>query len=115
MILSNRKPVARKQHECDVCGAVIKPRERYHLTAGIWDDGFYTWKACGPCADLLPVVAEVADDPYSVSDEDYRYWAETRSDDAEHGEAARALLARMTASRDAWIARMNAAHGEGLW
>lgn len=44
-VLEDVKPVARKQHRCDVCDGVIGEGDRYHRQRGVWEGEPYTHKA----------------------------------------------------------------------
>jgi len=44
---------SRKQHDCDGCGEVIAPGNRYRRTGILWDGGWQTWKHCTRCAAIL--------------------------------------------------------------
>ena len=48
-VLENTKPVARKQHGCDICFGRIGVGDQYRRQRGIGDDGPYTHKAHRLC------------------------------------------------------------------
>lgn len=45
-------PVARKRHQCSLCGHAIPPGQRYRRASVIFDGDFNTWKTHGGCEKL---------------------------------------------------------------
>ena len=45
---------ARKDHQCNECGAPIRPGEVYERVSGMWDrtDGVHVFETCERCRDL---------------------------------------------------------------
>lgn len=60
-VLSETRPIAKKQHRCEWCGGNIEPGEKYYRWAGIYD-GFQSWCMHEECKDALS--REVDDDRY---------------------------------------------------
>lgn len=53
VVLARNEPVARKTHDCWVCGpGAIHPGERYLRSSNVRDGQVYTLKFCRLCADL---------------------------------------------------------------
>jgi hypothetical protein len=52
--------VARKEHRCGMCNAVIKVGESHHVSTNLFDGRVYDWRECDGCtADSI--VSEVYD------------------------------------------------------
>lgn len=47
------RPVARKEHRCDLCGGAIKPGEQYVRRTGLYDDRFWDEKFHLNCLELI--------------------------------------------------------------
>ena len=46
-------PTAKKIHKCSECHREIKVGEKYFRDSGKWDDGFFTFKMCSPCREII--------------------------------------------------------------
>ena len=49
LVLDEVRPVARKDHTCEVCWGTIGKGDRYLRQRNVGDDGAYTFKAHGLC------------------------------------------------------------------
>lgn len=47
--LRETKPVARKQHKCNLCGGKIMPGNLYERATNVFDGHIYDWLTCTPC------------------------------------------------------------------
>ena len=59
---------ARKEYQCDLCGAKIKVGDKYHRLSGVYDNDFYDVKECLACQ---PVIKEFCKSNDFVYDEGY--------------------------------------------
>lgn len=50
---------ARKHHLCCECRNVVAIGDKYQVIAGVWEDGFETYKTCEKCADLRDSMSEL--------------------------------------------------------
>lgn len=101
VLLSSTRPTACKTHQCDACLTIIEEGTRYSRSAIAYDGRVSSWKSCTDC---VPLNVEVWDWAYQPEDgvgpDEYGEWAEEHRDDPEHGEAARAYLARRGGASD---------------
>ena len=57
---------ARKQHACCECGVEIQPGDTYHVSTGMWDKDFNTYRQCVDCYWIAGYILSVADCPCDV-------------------------------------------------
>jgi len=50
---TSRIPIARKEHECELCGGKINKGERYSYESGKYDGGFFVRKLHLDCYNIL--------------------------------------------------------------
>lgn len=71
-VIAQSKPVARKDHHCNLCGRIIGAGETYDRARLVaYDDGPYVFKTCTHCQALLflhPDSWEYADEGYTTDD-----------------------------------------------
>ena len=70
--LSERRPVARKQHQCDQCCGVISPGDRYFVQRNVDGGDTWTWRAHELCTAASRLAYRLGDFYY----EDYPDWHE---------------------------------------
>lgn len=96
-LLKSKTMKARKAHPCSYCGAAaVQPGETYTRDTFLFDGYVYDWVSCAPCSDMYKVVRAWSNafGDEGLNGEDYAEWASDHKDDPEHGETARAFLAR---------------------
>lgn len=95
--LRSRTPRARKPHACDCCTCPIPAGTVYHRTTLVYDGHVYDWVSCCPCNQLVNTVWRFVDPVHDegIGVDEFTWWADVHRDDPEHGEAARAFLARV--------------------
>lgn len=94
-LLHGARPKARKAHRCSCCAGRIELGEVYSRDTYVYDGRVYDWRTCDPCKVITGTVSawwNGADE--GITGETFAEWAHEHRDDAEHGEAARAYLAR---------------------
>lgn len=74
VVLTDRRPVARKPHTCGLCLRCIEPGTRYRFYTFAYDGTVYTHHEHEPCADLFydewwDGTPEDAPDPDDLLDE----------------------------------------------
>lgn len=52
-VIASENPVARKEHQCALCGRTIRPGERYNRQRNVWDGDPYVFKSCAHCHWLV--------------------------------------------------------------
>ncbi len=76
-LLSNRHPVARKEHKCTECYRKITSGEKYLREAYIWDGDLVTSKVCAHCEVVRQWLSdECGGWLYGALEEDIREHAE---------------------------------------
>lgn len=50
--LSNSKPKARKEHQCNYCSGIIKKNEVYENQTNVYEGDMYTWKSHLKCSEI---------------------------------------------------------------
>jgi hypothetical protein len=95
-LLRERRPTARKRHHCEDCNGLIPAGTAYHRATLIYDGAIYDWVTCDDCDQLVSTVWRWVDPVHDegVGRDEFLEWAEAHLDDPEHGDAARAFLAR---------------------
>jgi hypothetical protein len=81
-LMSEAKPVARRQHTCDWCFSKVEAGQRYRTLRVLDDYGFHTWKCCLPCLAMAPKVQKWTwDDEEGMSADDFLEWAHEHEED----------------------------------
>lgn len=94
-LLRESRPTARKDHSCEDCFGPIPKGTTYRRATLVYDGHVYDWLECDPCEALAPTVWHWSYSPdEGVGPDEFLEWAEEHRDDPQHGEAARAFLAR---------------------
>lgn len=96
-LLKSKTVTARKPHRCACCGeGAVKVGERYQRETYIYDGRVYDWVSCNECASLQMHVWDWAGRPEEgIGADAYIEWAREHHEDREHGQCARAYLARV--------------------
>lgn len=102
---SSRVIVARKPHRCFECDRTIRPGERYHREAGVWEGSFWHQRACVHCAALRTLVVEVDPDYYENYYGGLSSWVGELADEFATGSRWPALLRAVVNYRRNWTHR----------
>lgn len=74
-IIHDERPIARKQHRCEMCSRTIEPGERYRRQRNTDCGDIWTWKNCAHCDVLLDILCHIGyDHDYGVTYEDVGEW-----------------------------------------
>lgn len=98
-LIKSKRVTARKPHTCRTCGCVAVERgEQYQRDTYTYDGSVYDWITCRACSQITQAVYEWNGRPdEGVGTECFVEWAGEYRDDLNHGESARAFLARLEA------------------
>lgn len=91
-LLGETRPVARKRHHCDECGAIIAVGVAYVRQRNVRDGEAYTYKAHEECHSVAVEVASMWDDSTPLTD-----WPEDELREAA-GQAAEVVIRRKYAA-----------------
>lgn len=70
-ILASKERVAKKEHICSYCGAVIKAGETYEWSKLAYDGTLYEWKAHKECSFISSEIWQYADPDEGMTDEEF--------------------------------------------
>lgn len=95
---NHKKPIARKEHICEMCGQKIMVGERYSRDVGKYDGDFFTRDLHLDCSEtLLRFIKEEDVDEFRY-DEIAEWWESTRCSKCKHedGKCAEDVCNKMT-------------------